>query len=73
VSGQGWTPGADVVVQFMNQVGGEAGATVSTVVEGDGSFVVTIVAHDDSNLPGQHDVTADDGTHQATAVFTITP
>jgi len=73
VTGQGWTPGANVVVRFMNQVGGQAGATVTAVVDEAGSFVLTIVAHDDGNLPGQHDVVADDGTHQATATFTITP
>lgn len=72
VTGQGWLPGADLVVRFLNQVGGQAGATVGTVVDDSGAFVVTLTAHDDNNLPGPHTVTADDGTNQSQATFTIT-
>jgi hypothetical protein len=73
VSGLGWTPGADVIVRFMNRVGNQAGATVSVVADEAGSFVVTLTAHDDSGLPGQNNVIAEDGTHTASATFTITP
>lgn len=73
VSGQGWNPAAEVVVRFMNQVGGTAGATVTAVTDLTGSFVVSLTAHDDNGLVGAHNVVADDGTHTATATFTIMP
>jgi DNA-directed RNA polymerase specialized sigma24 family protein len=74
VSGQGWTPGAEVVVRFMNRVGNQAGATVTVTADEAGSFVVSLTAHDDNpGGIGEHNVVADDGTHTATATFTITP
>ncbi|HUR51053.1 MAG TPA: hypothetical protein VMZ11_02905 [Mycobacteriales bacterium] len=74
VTGQGWTPGAAVVVQFHNAFGGQTGASSQTVVDAAGTFTTTVSAHDSSAnpLPGDHTVTADDATHHAEATFTVT-
>jgi DNA-directed RNA polymerase specialized sigma24 family protein len=74
VTGQGWTPGSQVVVKFLNAFGGEAGATSQAVADDQGTFTTTIAAHDTSQnpLPGPHTVSADDGTHHAEATFTVT-
>jgi len=72
VTGQGWTPGAPVVVVFHNSLGGQAGATAEAVADQDGFFTTTLLAHDSqSNLPGPRTVSADDGTHHAEATFTV--
>lgn len=72
VTGQGWSPGAPIVVQFHNSLGGQAGATAEAVADGQGFFTTTLAAHDtQSGLPGPRTVTADDGTHHAEATFTI--
>lgn len=74
VTGQGWTPGAPIHVQFLNGFGGQAGSTAEAVADEQGTFTTTIAAHDSSQnpLPGPHTVTADDGTHHAEATFTVT-
>jgi DNA-directed RNA polymerase specialized sigma24 family protein len=74
VTGQGWTPGAPIVVQFHNAFGGQAGATAQTVADDKGTFTTTVAAHDSGQnpLPGPHTVTADDGTHHAEATFSVT-
>jgi hypothetical protein len=74
VTGQGWEPGAQVVVQFMNSFGGQPGATAQAVTDAEGTFTTTIAAHDSNPnpLPGPHTVTADDSTHHAEATFTVT-
>ena len=73
VTGAGWVPGATVLVQFMNAFGGQPGATAQTVADSQGTFTTTVSAHDSqSQLPGPHRVTADDGTHHAEATFAVT-
>jgi hypothetical protein len=72
VTGQGWTPGAPVVVQFHNSLGGQSGATAEAVADQQGFFTTTLLAHDtQSGLPGPRTVSADDGTHHAEATFTL--
>jgi hypothetical protein len=73
VTGQGWTPGAPIVVQFHNTFGDQAGATAEAVADDKGFFTTTLLAHDtQSTLPGPRTVSADDGTHHAEASFTVT-
>lgn len=73
VTGQGWAPGAPVVVQFHDSVGGQAGATAEAVADQQGFFTTTLQARDSqSGLPGPRTVSADDGTHHAEATFTLT-
>jgi hypothetical protein len=73
VTGQGWSPGAPIVVQFHNSIGGQAGSTAEAVADQQGFFTTTLLAHDtQSGLPGPRTVSADDGTHHAEATFTVT-
>ena len=73
VTGQGWTPGAQVTVLFHNAFGGGAGSSAQAVVDPQGTFTTSLTAHDQNpNLVGPHTVSADDGTHQAQTTFTIT-
>lgn len=72
VNGQGWTPGAQVTVTYVESVSRNAGSTATVVVDERGRFTTTLSAHDSQGVPGPHDVTADDGTHQQTATFTAT-
>ena len=73
VNGRGWTPGATVTVVYQNSVGGGAGSTATALVDARGRFTTTLSAHDGTqNLGGPHQVTAQDGTHTASATFTAT-
>jgi DNA-directed RNA polymerase specialized sigma24 family protein/cytoskeletal protein RodZ len=74
VTGNGWTPGSQVTVRFLDNGNHQAGSTAQVVTDQHGSFVTTITAHDSNNATfGPRTVTADDGTHHAEATFTITP
>jgi DNA-directed RNA polymerase specialized sigma24 family protein len=70
VNGAGWTPGATVTLQYLQQVDGTPGSTASAVVDERGRFTTTLTAHDQSALPGDHRVTANDGTNSSSATFT---
>ena len=73
VTGEGWTPGAQILVQFHNAFGNGAGATAQAVADPEGTFTTTIAAHDQNqSIVGPHTVSADDGTHHAETTFTIT-
>ena len=72
VTGQGWTPGTTVSLSYFNAVGGQPGSTATAVVDEQGSFTTTLTAHDSQGIPGQHQVTAEDGTHATQASFTAT-
>jgi hypothetical protein len=72
VTGQGWTPGSQILIQFHNSFGAGAGATAQTVADAEGTFTTTLAAHDQNpNFVGPHTVSADDGTHHAEATFTV--
>lgn len=70
VNGTGWTPGATVTLQYLERLNQTAGSTASVVVDERGRFTTTLTAHDSRGLPGDHQVTADDGKHQSSATFT---
>jgi hypothetical protein len=69
VDGKGWTPGSTVTVQYFNAVGGGVGSMTTAVVDTRGRFTTTITAHDSQGLPGNHQVTAEDGTQAAQATY----
>ncbi len=69
VSGTGWTPGQPVQVEYVTSFGA-TGSSSTVVADERGRFTTQLTAHDPQNLPGPHDVRADDGTHQQTATFT---
>jgi DNA-directed RNA polymerase specialized sigma24 family protein len=73
VTGEGWTPGSQILVQFHNAFGNGAGATAQAVADPQGTFTTTIAAHDNNqNFVGPHTVSADDGMHHAETTFTTT-
>ena len=72
VNGQGWTPGTTVTLNYFNAVGGQPGSTATAVVDARGRFTTSLTAHDDQSIPGQHQVTAEDGTHATQATFNAT-
>lgn len=71
VSGTGWTPGQSVQVDYQARFG-ETGSTSTVVADERGRFTTQLSATDPQSIPGDHQVTADDGTHQASATFTAT-
>ncbi|HUR14364.1 MAG TPA: hypothetical protein VM097_07710 [Mycobacteriales bacterium] len=73
VTGQGWTPGAAIVVQFHSAFGDQPGTTAEAIADQDGFFTTTLTAQDNQGTTiGPHTVSADDGTHHAEATFTVT-
>ncbi len=72
VSGQGWTPGATVSIDYSDVLGRTTGAGAQVVVDARGRFTTALTTDDPANLPGRHTVQARDGTHSADAVFTAT-
>ena len=72
VNGTGWTPGAFVTVEYHLTVGNGTGSTANVLVDERGRFSTLLAAHDPNGFPGAHQVTADDGAHQASATFTAT-
>lgn len=72
VSGTGWTPGAVVVLAYLDPVGHDTGSGGSATVDARGRFTTTLVAQDPANVPGRHTVNADDGTRRQAATFTQT-
>jgi hypothetical protein len=72
VSGQGWVPGSTVTLNYFNAVGGQPGATATATADDTGHFTTTLPAHDEQGIPGQHQVTAEDGTHATQATFNAT-
>jgi hypothetical protein len=72
VNGRGWNPGAFVTVEYHLTVGNGTGSTATVLVDDRGRFTTLLAAHDPNGLPGAHEVTTDDGSHQASATFTAT-
>lgn len=72
VNGRGWNPGSFVTVEYHLTVGNGTGSTATVLVDERGRFTTLLAAHDPNGLPGAHQVTADDGAHQASATFTAT-
>ncbi len=72
VNGVGWTPGAFVTVEYRLTIGNGSGSSATVLADERGRFTTLLTAHDPNGIPGDHQVTADDGAHQASATFTAT-
>lgn len=72
VTGTGWPPRARVVVEYLDTTGRPTGSRTAAVVGDDGTFITTLVARDPSDVPGQHEVRASDGTTTRSAAYEAT-
>ena len=72
INGTGWTPGAAVTLTYVQAVTGTPGSTATATVDARGRFTAALTAHDAQGVPGDHQVRAQDGEHQATATFSAT-
>jgi DNA-directed RNA polymerase specialized sigma24 family protein len=73
VSGTGWTPGATVLLEYLDPTGTPTGSESTVTVASDGTFTGTLVAEDPNDLPGEHVVRASDGEVQAEATYDASP
>ncbi|MCW2679624.1 MAG: Neocarzinostatin family [Frankiales bacterium] len=70
VSGTGFTPGAQVTVDYLDPTGAATGSQTVVVADERGRFTSELTAQDPNNLPGDHVVRASDGTLTAEATYT---
>ena len=73
VTGTGWTPGATVLLRYLDPTGLPTGSESSVVVDTTGRFAGTLVAEDPNDLPGEHVVRASDGEVTAEATYEAEP
>ena len=69
VSGTGWTPAAEIAVEYLDPVGVATGSQTTAIVDGEGRFTAQLTAQDPNNLPGTHVVRATDGVAVAETGF----
>lgn len=72
VNGTGWTPGAMVLVQYLQAISNTPGSQATVQVDERGRFTTTLSAHDSQSIPGAHTVQAADNVHSSTATFNAT-
>ena len=58
VTGSGWTPGARVLLEYLDTTGRPTGSRATAQVDADGDFTASLVARDPSGVPGRHAVRA---------------
>jgi hypothetical protein len=69
VSGTGFTPGADVLVEYLDPTGTPTGSQSVVTADARGRFTGELTAQDPSNLPGEHTIRASDGTQTAETTY----
>ncbi len=69
VSGTGWTPGVEVRLTYLDPVGTPTGSSATAVPDERGRFTTVLAALDPQNLPGSHEVRAEDGAQTASATY----
>jgi DNA-directed RNA polymerase specialized sigma24 family protein len=73
VDGTGWTPGTEVLVEYLDPTGTPTGSQTVVVVDERGRFTGELAAQDPNNLPGRHTVRASDGEQVAEATYDAEP
>ena len=73
VTGTGWTPGEQVLIEYIDPTGTPTGSQAIVVPDTRGRFVAELVAQDPNNLPGEHTIRASDGEQVAEATYEATP
>ena len=69
VNGTGWTPGSEVLIEYLDPTGASTGSQTRAVADARGRFTAELTAQDPNNLPGEHTVRATDGTLFAEATY----
>lgn len=69
VNGRGWTPGTEVLVEYLDPTDTPTGSQAVVLVDARGRFTAELTAQDPNNLPGEHTVRAGDGTRGAEASY----
>lgn len=72
VNGTGWTPGGEVLVEYLDPTGTPTGSQSVVVADARGRFTGEITAQDPNNLPGRHTIRASDGAQTAEAAYDAT-
>ena len=65
VSGTGWTPDAEVLLEYLDPAGTPTGSQSIVVADARGRFTGELTAQDPNNLPGRHTIRASDGAQIA--------
>ena len=73
VTGSGWTPGEQVLVEYIDPTGTPTGSQSVVVPDARGRFVAALTAQDPNNLPGEHTIRASDGEQVAEATYDAQP
>ena len=69
VTGTGWSPDAEIALDYLDPVGQPTGSQTTAIVDADGRFTAQLTAQDPGNLPGRHSVRASDGVATAETGF----
>jgi DNA-directed RNA polymerase specialized sigma24 family protein len=72
VAGTGWTPGAEVLLEYLDPTGSPTGSQAIVIADARGRFTAQLTAQDPNNLPGRHTVRASDGVQTAEASYDAT-
>jgi hypothetical protein len=70
VTGTGFAPGAEVLVEYLDPTGAATGSSATAVADERGRFTTDLTAQDPNNFPGEHTVRATDGQRTAEATYT---
>jgi DNA-directed RNA polymerase specialized sigma24 family protein len=71
VQGGGWTPGAVVVLEYVDPLGRPTGSRAQQTIDARGRFTTTLSAQDPANLPGRHTIRGSDGSNSATTTYDV--
>jgi DNA-directed RNA polymerase specialized sigma24 family protein len=74
VTGTGWAPQQPVTIRYLTALGTPTGQQAVGIPDAQGRFSTEIVAQDPANIPGRHDIQAENAEGQeATARYTAQP
>lgn len=69
VTGSGWTPDAEVLVEYLDPTGTPTGSQSVVVADARGRFTASLTAQDPNNLPGEHTIRASNGEQSAETTY----
>lgn len=72
VNGTGWLPGSTVTVVYYDTLGRRTPSESVADVDARGRFTTQLAAQDPTNVPGEHEIRASNGSQQASATYQAT-